>query len=63
MTAATGVRDGRSLGIARYVARLAEALRELGVAYTPAEAPVPHPGGRGHRGAPAGPNSLCSSSR
>jgi glycosyltransferase involved in cell wall biosynthesis len=40
MTAATGVRDGRSLGIARYVSRLAEALGELGVAYAPADAPV-----------------------
>jgi glycosyltransferase involved in cell wall biosynthesis len=40
MTAATGVRDGRSLGITRYVARLADALRELGVVYAPAEAPV-----------------------
>jgi glycosyltransferase involved in cell wall biosynthesis len=37
---AAGVRDGRSLGIARYVDRLAAALGELGVAYTATDAPV-----------------------
>ena len=37
---AAGVREGRSLGIARYVDRLASALGELGVAYAAADAPV-----------------------
>jgi glycosyltransferase involved in cell wall biosynthesis len=43
---AAGVHDPRSLGISRYVGRLAKALRETGVEYVPSV--QPRPGARAH---------------